>query len=151
MNVLKLDYPQPPLLYSPKCNNQALPTTRSNTTHFSTCKLTWTSCLCLYIYIYIFFLFPTPGEEHLCTHLSKLPNLPFLCGSDPTRQLFLPPPHQECPFLLSTISHWAWLSSPIPTTGLLHSFHHTEIKSLFLTILSFYKDLSRTSLQSTLY
>lgn len=30
--------------------------------------------------------FPTPGEKHLCTHLSKLPNLLFLCGSDLTRQ-----------------------------------------------------------------
>lgn len=80
------------------------------------------------LFIYIF-LCPTPGEKHLCTHLKKLPNLPFLCW-DPTRQPLCLLPHQQCSFLLSTpIPFRPCLGSPILPEAF-PPIHHIKMKSL---------------------
>lgn len=85
-NFRQVHRPQPPLPDSPtKFNNQAPPTTKSNTTH-STCKLRWTS-----IYVYICTLMPNTWRKTsvYTSQSTSQPTFPPLLRSN---QAAPPPP-----------------------------------------------------------
>lgn len=124
-NFLKLNHLQPPLPYSPTgFNNHTPPTTKSNTTHSSTCKLKWISCLCLHFYIRVPPYTMRKPSLYTCQQTSKPTFSPLLRYSQEAPPP--PPPKNK----LNSHSSKALTQLSYPPRGLPHTSHQIQIKFL---------------------